>query len=314
MTPLFRYFRELWAAALEGWDHFWFTSADPATLGLIRICAGAMLFWTHLVWSVDLTGWLGPHGRLTPAFNALHHNSFFGWSYLNWITDPTLLWIAHVIALIVLAMFTLGLFTRVTSLLTLLITISYAHRAAGTLFGLDQINGLLALYLAVGPCGAAFSLDAWLWPKWASDGLGAGQGSVLANLAIRLIQVHMCVVYFFAGTGKLAGVTWWDGTAIWGSLASYEYQTLDCTWLAAWPWAINFLTHLTVFWEVTYPFLVWPRWTRPIWVALSIPLHLGIAIALGMVEFGLIMIVGNMAFLSPELVREMVGSTDPSKP
>jgi hypothetical protein len=39
VTPIFRYFRELSAAAVEGWDHFWFTPADPATLGLIRICA-----------------------------------------------------------------------------------------------------------------------------------------------------------------------------------------------------------------------------------------------------------------------------------
>ena len=35
-----------------------------------------------------------------------------------------------------------------------------------------------------------------------------------ANLAIRLIQVHMCVIYLFSGLGKLKGDTWWEGSAI----------------------------------------------------------------------------------------------------
>ncbi len=49
-----------WAAAVvDGWNRFWFTPADPATLGAIRIFAGAMLFYTHLVWSLDLRAFLG---------------------------------------------------------------------------------------------------------------------------------------------------------------------------------------------------------------------------------------------------------------
>ena len=63
--------------------------------------------------------------------------------------------------------------------------------------------------------------------------------SVTANLAIRLIQIHMCVIYLFAGTGKLMGEAWWDGTAMWMALANLEYQSLDMTWLAGWPLLIN---------------------------------------------------------------------------
>ena len=46
---------QTWAGEIvAGWNRFWFTPADPATLGAIRIFAGAMLFYTHLVWSLDL--------------------------------------------------------------------------------------------------------------------------------------------------------------------------------------------------------------------------------------------------------------------
>jgi hypothetical protein len=116
----------------------------------------------------------------------------------------------------------------------------------------------------------------------------------------------MCIVYLFAGFGKLLGETWWLGTAMWGALANYEYQTLDVTWLGAWPLVINALTHLVVVWEVSYSVLVWPRLTRPLVLALAVPLHLGIAFCMGMITFGLVMLIGNLAFVSPQVVRRFL--------
>jgi hypothetical protein len=127
-----------------------------------------------------------------------------------------------------------------------------------------------------------------------------------ANLAIRLIQIHMCIIYLFAGTAKLTGLAWWDGTALWMAFGNMEYQSMDMTWMANHPILINVLTHVTLFWELSYWALVWPRLTRPVVLLLAIPLHLGIAICLGMITFGLIMLVGNMAFLPPDLVRGLV--------
>jgi hypothetical protein len=123
---------------------------------------------------------------------------------------------------------------------------------------------------------------------------------VSTNIAIRLIQLHMCVIYFFAAIGKLQGVSWWEGRALWLALANYEYQSWDMTWLAQWPAVLELATHLTVFWELSYPALVWPRWSRPLMLAVAVPIHLGIACTMGMVTFGLIMLVGNMAFIPPE--------------
>jgi hypothetical protein len=137
--------------------------------------------------------------------------------------------------------------------------------------------------------------------------VGEGAGKfVSANIAIRLIQIHMCIIYLFAGLGKLFGESWWDGTALWGAFANFEYQTLDMTWLAHHQMLVNFMTHVTLVWEVSYVVLVWPRVTRPLVLALAVPLHLGIAMCMGMITFGLIMLVGNLAFVSPTLVRGVV--------
>jgi len=216
-----------------------------------------------------------------------------------------LLWAAHIAALVVFFLLVLGYRSRTMSVLAWLAAVSYAHRAPAALFGLDQINCLLAMYLMVGPCGASFSLDSWLKRRGAAKPQ-AEVKSTAANVAIRLIQVHMCVIYLFAGLSKLAGPSWWDGLAIWLSFANLEYQSLDMTWMAGYPLAISLMTHVSVMWEVSYAVMIWPRLTRPIWLALAVPLHLGIAVCLGMVTFGLIMLVANLAFVSPALVRTII--------
>ena len=116
----------------------------------------------------------------------------------------------------------------------------------------------------------------------------------------------MCVIYLFAGMSKLTGMAWWDGTAMWMAFGNMEYQSLDMTWMADWPRVINLLTHVTIFWETFYVALIWPRLTRPVMLALAMPLHMGIAVCLGMMTFGLIMLVGNMAFVPPWVIRAVV--------
>ncbi len=288
---------------LAGWDRFWFQAIDPATLGLIRILAGAMLFYTHLVWGLDLAAFIGPNSWLPASSVGLLQEGTYSWSYLWWIEDsPALLWTAHVAALVVFAMLTVGLFTRVVSVLALVAALAYVQRLTGALFGLDQVNVMLALYLAIGPSGDAFSLDRWLRRRRAGQPVPV-RYSWTANLAIRLIQIHMCVIYLFAGMAKLTGTAWWDGTALWMAFGNMEYQSMDMTWLVDYPLLINVMTHVTVAWELSYCALVWPRLTRPIVILLAIPLHMGIAICLGMVTFGLAMLIGNLAFVSPALVR-----------
>ena len=39
---------------------------------------------------------------------------------------------------------------------------------------------------------------------------------------------------------------------------------------------------------------------------MAVPIHLGISTCLGMVEFGLDMLVGNGAFISPWLIRKVI--------
>jgi hypothetical protein len=302
------YLREVSQGSLANWNRFWFTPADPATLGLIRILAGAMLLYTHAVWTLGLTDFFGRSSWASPnAVNvAMQGASGYTWSYFWLIKSPAVLWMAHIAALIVFALLTLGLVSRVVSVLAYLAAVAYVNRAPGSLFGLDQINCLLAMYLMIGPSGAAYSLDRLRVPRAADGSRPPARPSTSANVAIRLIQVHMCVVYFFAAMGKLRGDYWWSGHAMWRSVFNLEYQSLDMLWLVHWPLLSAIATQVTVYWELFFCVLVWPRLTRPIMLALAVPVHLGIALFMGMITFGLVMLVGCLSFVPPWLVRHCI--------
>src|SRR6185437_4066225 len=143
------------------------------------------------------------------------------------------------------------LFSRVTAVLAWVVLVSTVQRLPVALFGFDQILPTLALYLAAtGASGQAVSIDRFLarwrvaradWSRRRRDGrVPAGSGvprpTVSANLALRLIQLHVCLVYGMAGLAKLQGPAWWNGMAMWGALASAEFRALDFSWTAAHPW------------------------------------------------------------------------------
>lgn len=310
VTNVRNYIVDCW----DAWNEFWFAPTNPATLSAIRVFTGAMLFYTHLVWSFDLSGFFGRDGWLpVDLMNRvkLYTNdgmARWNWSYFNFsfVDSPTVLWIIHILALVVFFSLMIGFFSRTMAVLAYVIAISYANRVTpGAYFGLDKINCLLAMYLMLGPCGARYSIDR-IWrlrrgaPKEVPPSIGA-------NIAIRLIQLHMCIIYLFSALGKLQGESWWNGQAVWYSSANLEYQYLiDMTWLANWPLLVAFLTHATVYWELTYSALVWPRITRPWVLLMAVLVHGGIAVAYGMPTFGLVMLIGNLAFISPETVRAWV--------
>ena len=300
------YIAEAWLA----WNRFWFKPSDPATLSLIRLLAGGMLFYTHLVWTLDLEAFLGPNGwlpvdfiRSLPPLDYVPPSAQVTiWSVFFWIESTWLLWTVHIFALLVFFCLMIGLFSRTMAVLGYLLAVSYAQRVSpGAFFGLDKINCLLALYLMLGPCGARFSLDRIRQLRRGDT--SPALPSTSATIAIRLIQLHLCVVYLFSGLAKLGGENWQAGTAVWWAVANFEYQSLDMTWLAGWPVLVALATHATVYWELFYGLLIWNRFARPLVLWMALLVHGGIALCMGMITFGLVMLIANLAFVSPETVR-----------
>ncbi|HUE16213.1 MAG TPA: HTTM domain-containing protein [Planctomycetaceae bacterium] len=298
------------------WREFWFKPADPTPLAVMRILFGGMLLYTHFVWGLNLDGFFGPNGWQGDTLVRTVQEGQLAWSFWWWVPNGLRLTV-HLVSLGILALYMLGAMTRVTSVLAYVITVSYAYRAPLANFGLDQINAIAALYLAIGPSGAVLSVDR-LWRRYrtARSSLLAGitplvppvRRSARANFALRLMQVHLCVIYIFACQSKLQGESWWNGQAIWQAVSNLEYQSVDLTWLAWYPWLVNLLTHATIVWEMTFWALVWRPLCRPIVLLIGVAIHLGIGAFMGMWTFGLAMIFLYVAFVPATTLNAVLGA------
>ncbi|MDG2129483.1 MAG: HTTM domain-containing protein [Fuerstiella sp.] len=303
-NPLARRCLDAAYEASEQWKSFWFDPADPFILGMIRILTGSMLVYSLCVWGLDLNAFFARDGLQPLAAMTQFYQNDVIFSFLYYVSDEWL-FVVHWSCVILALMFCLGLATRVTSVFAFLITISYSQRVPVANFGLDQILGMLCLYLAIGPSGAALSIDQVVRDRWRrTRGLCMEIRKLAsARTALRLIQIHLCVIYFWAGFSKLKGDTWWTGEAMWQVIASEEYQTLDLTWMAWVPWLPYLIAHVTVAWEVFFCVLVWNQRWRPLMLALGAAMHFGIGAFLGLWTFGLIMTYGYFAFGNPEWWR-----------
>ncbi|MFV0443501.1 MAG: hypothetical protein ACK5Q5_08015, partial [Planctomycetaceae bacterium] len=300
---------ESWRGAWAAWNRFWFTPKLPWSLGWLRLLSGGMLFYTHLVWGFAFAEFFGPIGWQDPLLVSTHQADSTAWSFW-WLVPPEWQWNVHVFCLVIIAAYALGLWTRLTSWLSLAIAISYAHRAPLANFGLDQINILTCLYLCLAPVGEAISIDRLIVRfREAYSALRDGhrpsysqpQPAAATGLAMRLLEVHMAILYLFAGLSKLKGDSWWDGNAIWLAAGNYEYQSNSLVWLCWHPWIVNLATHLTVLWESTFIFAVWKPRLRPLVLAAGVAMHIGIGLFLGMWTFGLAMIFTYVSYLPPEV-------------
>jgi hypothetical protein len=249
------------------------------------------------------------------------------WSMWFHVTDPTWMVVAHVTILVVIFLFTIGLATRVTSVLAWLGVISYIQRAPTTLFGMDTMMNLMLVYLMIGPSGTALSVDRLIARYWASRrALRAHKPapihlepapSVSANMALRLLQVNLCIVYLASGLSKLEGRAWWNGTAIWGTMANFEFSPMHWSpyldflqFLAKnrWLWE-GFMTGGAIFtlcMEIGFPFLIWNRRMRWIMLTMAVMLHTGIAVFMGLNTFSLMMLVFLLAFVPLEATQALL--------
>jgi hypothetical protein len=364
----------LFRGVVRFWSRFWFTPADPISLGVVRILCGLMLLYIHLAYSYDLMNFDGPQAWLdlaiinefrkdaplvgpNPSWDeqipqasgtpeeleyakkwgmypsqafARGHPLFSIWFH---VTDPTWMWVCHGVMLLIMFLFTIGLCTRLTSVLTWLSILCYIQRAQTSLFGMDTIMNLVVFYLMIGPSGAALSVDRLLarhWQKMAArrEGLPGPEffpqpaPSVSANLALRLLQVHLCIVYLASGLSKLQGPAWWNGTAVWSTMANFEFSPMryqlymnalfflvNHRWL--WELVMSGTAIFTLIFEIGFPFFmllayaigsrnVWSRQIRWLTIAGAVVLHLGIAIFMGLVCFSLMMMVGICSFIPAE--------------
>jgi hypothetical protein len=259
----------------------------------------------------------------------VHHLGQRAFSVWFHVTDPAAMRVIHGAALFVMLLFTLGVCTRVTGVLTWVAALGYIHRADQILFGMDTMMNVLLTYLVVGNSGAALSVDRLVAKYRAARASLARCGRIDeatrafldrpppssgAALGVRLVQVHFCFIYMAAGLSKLKGQGWWSGFAFYDvminpefTLMRYEWFESMVRWIASSKPVYHTITAFGVWFtwglEISFPFLVWTR-LRPLWLWMAVLLHAGIGILMGLTLFELFMMVMLLVFLPAGVIRD----------
>jgi len=186
----------------------------------------------------------------------------------------------------------LGLFCRPVAVATWFLQLACAKSGGLLSYGADNLTTIGLFYLMIAPLPDPWSIDRILLHRTTSD-------PRLLGFQRRVLQLHLCLIYFFGGLTKCLGSGWWNGTNIWRSLTIPPFNILPIHWVASLGFLLPAAGIAICLLEVTYPFLVWWRPLRRVVLFTICAMHLGIAIMMGMVLFGAIMIILNLAAFWP---------------
>ncbi len=318
MNDLAEYFRQLTNRCGSAWNRFWFTPRDPFMLSLLRIIVGLMALYFVGSHTADLIRWFGPDGILNPETtiqltggDQLPYS--FRFSYLYLANTPTALWALHAVGLVVVAAMIVGLWSRITTVATLLVVLSYIHRGPMLTAQFEPVLTMVLAYLCLAPTGRYLSLDAWLGRhkpptrRQLLKGPEQDDLSTSANIATRLIQLHLAALCLMIGLNMLAGEVWWSGEAMWWLIARTESRLVDLTRLAHAFLLVNVWTHGVVTYQLAFGTLVWNRLARPILLALGVVVWASLALVTGLVAWCVMMVVASLAFVDPEWLKTRCG-------
>ncbi len=227
-------------------------------------------------------------------------------SYLDYFSQPGEIMAIHLAGLAVLVLFTLGLWSRLTSVLALVVVLADIQRGPMLTSQFEPVLTMVMCYLCLGPSGASWSLDRLLARRKATTPLARAavespRWSWGATVALRLIQVHLAMLIGTMGLAKLLGLTWWEGTAVWWLVTRPESRLVDLTGLPE--YLINFWTHAILAVELAFPILVWFPLLRPLVLAVAAAIWISLALIIGQVPFALMMLVASLSYCSPAVLR-----------
>ena len=264
----------------------WFRPVSARPLAGLRVGLSLLLL-LHLIWiSDDLLSLHGSQGIVPWQLTELLRHPWvpglptlakgFAPLGIGEHTAINLLLSGYAASLLSLA---LGFRARLSALLAWGLHLGIVTSGVTSYYGVDQLANTFLFYLVVFPSG--------------NETVPVG--------GLRVMQVHLCVIYLAAGLDKAMGSQWWNGEAIWQTLSQPIFRTFDVGWLAGHSWIPMLAGWATLVVEIGYAFLVWPRRTRKAWCIATIGLHLGTCVFMGLVFFSSVMIVLTIClFLIPE--------------
>jgi len=185
----------------------------------------------------------------------------------------------------------LGLVCRPSAIIAWLLHLCAAKSGDFLAYGLDNLMTIGLFYLAIAPLPDRYALER-LWKAKQSDPGRLG-------FHRRVLQLHLCIIYFFSGITKCLGAGWWNGASIWRALTRPPFNIIPIELLVSWKILFPLLGIAVCVIETSYPFFVWLKKTRLVWLVSVLAMHIAIGLSMGLYLFSLIMVILNLAAFGP---------------
>lgn len=168
------------------------------------------------------------------------------------------------------------------------------------------------LLLAVSPCGAVWSVDAWLanrrrqsWP-----GLTTFEQPTFPVWPRRLLQFLIGLIYFGAALTKMQTPGFFSGDQLHAWMLTHiNYRHPVGEYFSLYPVMLVVSGYAVVVWEMMFIFLVWHRaFWRPFIISIGILFHFMTSLTLGLLLFPATCYTMYIAYAEPEDIQRVVAS------
>lgn len=276
----------------NAWNRFWLEPSEAVHLTRARLCLCAAAMLWLLLNASDSSWWFGPNGwnndrlarelsvasegewpsrfRVTPLWSAAHPWTFQAWAGTG-------------VALAIVA--ALGFGGRITMAALMLCVLFAVQRTAWTSDAFEPLLVAGLGYLIINPGRPLFA-----YSRKRQANLGIENETWSANLATRLIQVHVWLLLAFGLASLIATMAWWRGEALWWLAASEHSTLLSSAMLRGRVMLGNALTHAIVFSAIAAVFTLWHPHLRRIGLIGGCVLGLSYAFFSDQVLYGLLIV------------------------
>jgi hypothetical protein len=290
---------------------YWFRFGNPTAFGVIRILISSFIFINFVMMAVYFQDLFGNNGYMPADLCArwldtkvyLIQGSDVAIPRINLlygITNDTIILAFYWLTAIASLTSAFGFKTRLSTILMAVGVVSLHHRNPMLLHGGDTAMRVAACYLAVGPAGAALSLDRWWGLK---KGTITGAVPLVSMWPQRLMQFNVSLIYFTTMWAKWFGGLWKSGDATWYPARLNEFDRFYVPpFLDNYP-MVKVTTYGTLFVEFALGTLVWFKPLRK-WVLLAgIGLHSFIEYSMNIPMFAVVMVSLYLSFYEGEEVE-----------
>jgi len=256
--------------AWQAWKRFFFEPQSPVPICIFRMLYGVMVTATLLLLHADWLNWYGANAWVSLSTMLKVEPGV----RLNMFTlipaNDTAIQIFFWLFLMFAILLTIGLWTRLSSVIVFVCLTSLQQRNLFILHSGDTFLRVTGFFLMFAPAGAAFSIDRLLHIR-------SGKETAIRRhppWAQRLIQFELALLYSVSFCWKAMGESWVDGSALYYVTHLTEIQRFPLPAFLDQLWILKLGSWFAMALEFSLGVLIWFKELRYPLLALGLLFHL----------------------------------------